>query len=353
MTSGSERGSGVVRRERIAVIGAGSWGTTLALLGVRAGQPTVLYVRDRTVAATMAGQRIHARLLPGVSIPDELEIVTDLGEACAGATIVVMAVPSQAMRQSARAIASLTTGSIVVSAAKGLELGSLKRMSDVVREELPPAIGARVCALSGPNLATEIAAGRPATTVIAGTDLRAAERVRDALLSPQFRCYTNGDLIGVEMGGALKNVIAIGAGIADGLDAGENAKAAFMTRGIAEIARLGVASGAQPLTFAGLTGLGDLIATCASPASRNHRVGAQLARGRPLDQILAESVQVAEGVTTTRAARDLARRLGVELPITEQTYAVLFEGKSPMAAIAAMMQRDAKHELAGILPGVD
>jgi glycerol-3-phosphate dehydrogenase (NAD(P)+) len=220
----------------------------------------------------------------------------------------------------------------------------------VLRERLPPGAASRVCALSGPNLAGEVAADKPATTVVAGHDLAAAELARDLLIGPQFRCYTNGDVVGVEMGGALKNIIAIGAGMADGLGAGDNAKAAFMTRGVAEVARLGVAAGANPLTFAGLAGLGDLVATCASPLSRNRRVGAELARGRSLPEIQAGMSQVAEGVFTTRAARELGTRLGVEMPITDQMHAILFEGKSPLAAIADLMRREPKHELAGLAP---
>jgi glycerol-3-phosphate dehydrogenase (NAD(P)+) len=262
--------------------------------------------------------------------------------------LLVVAVPSQAMRESAAKLSPFVGDAIVVSAAKGLERGTFKRMTEVLSEELPVAASGRICALSGPNLAREIAAGKPAVTVVACADLAPAERVQDLLMSPQFRCYTNEDVIGVEMAGALKNIVAIGAGMADGLDAGDNAKAAFLTRGIAEIARLGIAVGAQPLTFAGLAGLGDLVATCASSLSRNHRVGAELAKGRPLAAILAEMKQVAEGVTTTEVARELGRRLGVPMPITEQTYSVLFEGKSPLAAISALMGREPKHELADL-----
>ncbi|MDP9364273.1 MAG: NAD(P)-dependent glycerol-3-phosphate dehydrogenase, partial [Chloroflexota bacterium] len=252
-------------------------------------------------------------------------------------------------------VAAFVGDAVVISAAKGLERRTLRRMTEVVREELPASAAARVCALSRPNLAPEVGAGKPAAAVIAGAST-AAERARDLLMGPQFRCYTNQDVVGVEIGGALKNVIALGAGIGDGLAAGDNAKAAFLTRGIAEIARLGVAVGAEPLTFAGLTGLGDLVATCASPLSRNRRVGQELAKGRSLAEVLAGMSQVAEGVTTTEAARELGRRAGVELPITEQMHAVLFEGKSPLAAVADLMRRDAKDELEGLraipyLPG--
>lgn len=332
-------------RQKVAVVGSGAWGTTLALLGLRAGQATSLYVRDRASASRMSATRTNDGHLPGVPLPVELEISADLQVVCRDAAVVLVVVPSHAMRENSRSLATVLEAGVVVSAAKGLEPGSLKRMSEVVAEELPAAA---VCALSGPNLAREIAVGKPATTVIASKDLGVAEGVQDLLMSDRFRCYTNEDVVGVEMGGALKNIIAIGAGMADGMGVGDNAKAAFLTRGIAEIARLGVAAGANPLTFSGLTGLGDLVATCASPLSRNHFVGAELAKGRPLDEILGEMNQVAEGVGTTAAARELAHRLGVEMPITEQMYGVLFEGKPAQAAIAALMRREAKHELDGL-----
>jgi len=232
-----------------------------------------------------------------------------------------------------------------LSASKGLEQNTLRRMTEVVAEQLP---GVSVCALSGPNLAREIALGKPATSVVASHDLDAAERARDLLMSDHFRCYTNEDVIGVEMGGALKNIIAIGAGMADGLNAGDNAKAAFLTRGIAEIARLGVAVGADPLTFAGLTGLGDMVATCASRFSRNHFVGEELAKGRSIGDIQTGMNQIAEGILTTRAARELGRRVGVEMPITDQIYSVLFEAKPALEAISALMGREATHELAAL-----
>lgn len=330
----------------IVVVGAGSWGTALAITLARAGRRVTLVARDEPTAAAIASTRVNARYLPDAPLPDGVDVTTD-PETCAGADLVLLAVPSQEMRQAAQRLAPVVGDAVVVSAAKGLERGSLLRMTEVLCQELPAAVGDRVCALSGPNLAAEIAAGRPAATVVAGPDA-AAELARGRLMGPQFRCYTNGDVVGVEIGGALKNVIALGAGIGDGLAAGDNAKAAFLTRGIAEIARLGVAVGADPLTFAGLTGLGDLVATCASPLSRNRRVGQELAGGRPLADILAGMGQVAEGVATTEAARELGRRAGVELPITDQMYAVLFEGRDPLAAVASLMRRDAKDELHGL-----
>ena len=343
----------VERHSKVAVVGAGSWGTTLAVVAARAGRAVALHVRSPNIAAAISAERRNARYLPDLVLPDGIEVTTNLATACHGAALILVVVPSQTVRENARALVPVVGDAIVLSAVKGLERGSLKRMTEVLREELPPAAASHVAALSGPNLAAEVAAGKPATAVVAGEDSAVAERARDLLGGGAFRCYTNGDVVGVEMGGALKNVIAIGAGIGDGLGAGENAKAAFMTRGIAEIARLGIAAGAEPLTFAGLTGLGDLVATCASPLSRNRRVGQELATGRPLADVLAGMSQVAEGVFTTEAAYELGRRANVELPITEQMYAVLFEGKSPLAAIADLMRREPKDELAGFrgIPG--
>lgn len=336
--------------ERICIVGAGSWGTTLALLSSTAGHRVSLVAREETIADEMRTTRRHSRVLPGITIPGAISITSDLAEATERATVIIAAVPSQAMRELARRLSPFVAQAIVISAAKGLELGSLQRMTEVLRDELPSASHDRICALSGPNLAGEIAAGKPGTTVIASANLDAAERARDLLMTPLFRAYTNVDVIGVEMAGALKNVIAIGAGIGDGLGSGDNAKAAFMTRGIAEIARLGMAGGADPLTFAGLAGLGDLVATCASPLSRNRHVGIEIAKGGRLVDIQAAMSQVAEGVSTVRAARELGTRLGVDLPITNQLFAVLFEGKSPVAAVEELMGREPKNELADLTP---
>ncbi len=332
--------------EKVAVVGGGSWGTTLAIVAARAGPEVSLFVRDPALAAALAATRRHPARSSLAVLPATVSPTADLAVSCTGAAVIVLAVPSQVLREAARRVAPLAGGAVVVSAAKGLERGSLKRLSEVVREEVPSAAD-RICALSGPNLAGEIAAGKPAASVVAGPPAAAA-RVRDRLMGAQFRCYTNEDVVGVEIGGALKNVVAIGAGIGDGLGAGENAKAAFVTRGIAEIARLGIALGAEPLTFAGLAGIGDLVATCASPLSRNRRLGQALAEGRGLAEIEAALGEVAEGVATTEAARELGRQTGVELPITEQVYAVLFEGKPPLAAIADLMRREAKDETAGL-----
>jgi glycerol-3-phosphate dehydrogenase (NAD(P)+) len=333
----------------LAVVGTGAWGATLAIHAARLGVPVALLARSEDEAARLRRAGEVPRL-PGVPFPDGLDVTHEAARVLPRSAVVLMVPPAQTMRQNLRAVAPhLARGAIVVSASKGLEIGSALRMTEVMAQQLPPALAARVAALSGPNLAKEVAAGKPSTTVVACADEDAAQRVQALLMAPNLRVYTHTDVVGVELGGALKNIIALGAGMSDGLDAGDNAKAALMTRGLAEIARLGLAAGAQPLTFSGLAGLGDLIATCTSHLSRNWTVGNQLARGRPLAAIQADLGQVAEGVTTTVAARQLAARFGVEMPIAELMHRVLFENLSPRAAGAALMQRDPKNELEGLL----
>jgi glycerol-3-phosphate dehydrogenase (NAD(P)+) len=253
------------------------------------------------------------------------------------------------MRTNARAIRDSIHGSaVIVSATKGLELGSGKRMSEVLAEELPSRFYPRICSLSGPNLANEIVVGKPSMTVVASANIGAAEHAQSLITSSLFRVYTNADIIGVELGGALKNIIAVGAGVCDGLKLGDNAKAAFMTRGLAEIARLGVAAGAEPMTLAGLAGVGDLIATCSSPLSRNHYLGEELARGKSLEEIRAVMIHVAEGVDTTAAAVALAEFLNVEMPIAQATYDVLFNGVAIDKAISGLLGREPVPEWVGI-----
>lgn len=330
----------------IAIVGTGAWGTTLALLVHRAGHQARLLGRDAAAADILRATRRRPGHEQGPRLPDDILVTTRQEEAFDGCRIVLVAVPAQQMSSVMRPVAPNLDGRIVVSCAKGLEVQTLRRPSQAISDQLAAA-GSRatVCALSGPNLATEIAAGKPASTVVASATSDAAREVQAALTSPQFRVYTNADVIGVEMAGALKNILAIGAGIADGMGAGDNAKAAFLTRGIAEIARLGIACGAEPLTFAGLAGIGDVMATCASPLSRNHRVGAELAKGRKLDEIIEGMREVAEGVPTTRAAARLGESLRVPIPIIEQMHAVLFAGKSPLAAIAELMAREPTNEM--------
>jgi len=238
---------------------------------------------------------------------------------------------------------------LILSAAKGLEEGTKQRMSVVIANEIDPRFHPSICVLSGPNLSGEIIRGLPATTVIAAQNVAVAKRAQQIMTSPIFRVYINDDVVGVELGGALKNIIALSAGMSDGLGYGNNAKAALVSRGLAEISRLGVALGANPLTFGGLAGLGDLVTTCSSPLSRNRFVGQELAKGRPLAEITASMKGIAEGIITTVAARQIARELGVEMPITEQVYRVLFEGLEVPQAMVALMERELKHELAGLI----
>ena len=304
------------------------------------GRPVTLLARNPDERDRLECARENSRFLPGIKFPDLLRVSADPAEALPGAAITVIAVPSDRLRENARRLADhIAPDTVVVNAAKGLELPSALRMSQVLSEELPTAVLPRICSLSGPNLAKEILQGKPSTTVVASESPGAAEQAQAVLLSARFRVYTSDDLVGVELGGALKNIVALGAGICDGLEFGENAKAALITRGLAEIARLGVAAGAQPLTFAGLAGVGDVIATCASRLSRNRFVGEQLALGRSWPEIRASMDNVAEGVNATGAALRLAEQLDVEMPIAQTTYRVLYEGLSPREAAIELMQR--------------
>jgi glycerol-3-phosphate dehydrogenase (NAD(P)+) len=337
----------------VTIIGTGSWGTTLAIVLARQGLEVTLWARTEEEARELDTRRANEAFLPGVQFPDNLIVSHSLSLALEVCDLLLLVVPAQRMRENASRVREyLREGTIVVSAAKGLEIETTLRMTQVLKEELPPQSHSHLAALSGPNLAREIMAGLPAITVVASENDEAARFVQGLIITPRFRVYTHNDVVGVELAGALKNIIAVGAGISDGLGYGDNAKAAFMTRGLVEIARLGVAAGANPLTFAGLAGLGDLVATCASPHSRNHYVGEQLAQGRSLSEIQASMRMVAEGVPTTIAALQLARRYTVEMPITEQMYQVLFEGKDPRQAVTDLMTRDAKGELDGLEPGV-
>lgn len=332
----------------ITVVGTGSWGTTLAITLARQGRQTTLVARTDAEAEALRRAGEHTRYAPGVAFPATLAIEGDPERALSQCHVVLLAVPSQTMRQNtARLRPYLRDETIVLSCAKGFELGSLMRMSDVIADELGDR-PERVGALSGPNIAREVLEGKPATAVVATPDHALAEYAQRLLTTPTFRVYSGDDVVGIELAGALKNIIALGAGIADGLGAGDNAKAAFMTRGLAEIARLGIVLGAHPLTFAGLAGLGDLVATCASPHSRNRRMGEALAHGVTLEEAQAQLGQVAEGVITVRAARELARQHHIELPIADQLYQVLFEHKAPHQAIVELMQREVKHELDGM-----
>jgi glycerol-3-phosphate dehydrogenase (NAD(P)+) len=338
----------------LGVIGSGAWGTTLAqLVAAQASQrrpgeaDVTLWEYRPERAVEMERSRENQAFLPGFPFPPRLRVTADLAEAVASCDVVVVVTPAQRVRENLRALQPhLMSGVVVVCASKGLELGTYRRMTQIVAEELGADV--KVAALSGPNLAIEIARGLPAAAVVAASQPETAERVRAALTTSRFRVYTSHDVVGVELGGALKNIIAVAVGISDGLGYGDNAKASMMTRGLAEMARLAMAAGADPLTLAGLAGLGDLIATCSSPLSRNRTLGLELATGRALDEVLAERRSVAEGVPTTRAALEMAAALGVDLPITAQLANVLFEGKDVRRVVVELMERGPKNELEGL-----
>ena len=333
---------------RVAVVGAGSWGTAVAAI-VAGNVPTVLWARRAELAASITDDHENADYLSGIALPASLRATADLGEACGAADVVVFAVPSHGLRAVlADARPHIAAGAAVVSLAKGIEQGTLLRMTEVIAEVLADHEPGRIGVLTGPNLAREVAAGQPTASVVAVTDPEVAEELQQIFFAPTLRVYTNPDVVGCEMAGALKNVLAIGAGIADGLGYGDNTKAALITRGLAELARLGVALGGEPLTFAGLAGMGDLIATCASPQSRNRHVGVELGKGRPLDEIVAEMNMVAEGVKTTAAVLELAARHGVEMPLAAFVGRVLYEGARPADLIPELMLRKAKPELHGM-----
>ncbi len=330
---------------KVAIVGSTTWGTTLGIVMARKGIDVVLLARTSEEASRMQSERRHPRHLQGVSLPDGLRVSGDPEEALGEASIGIVAVPAKDFRNNLRGVTAFLRDEVVlVSATKGLEPESALRMSQVLEEEAPPALHSLLCVLSGPNLAREIADGRPSFTVVASRSPGAALEAQEALISPAFRVYTNDDVIGVELGGALKNTIVIAAGICDGLGYGDNGKAGLITRGLAEITRLGAAAGANPATFAGLAGMGDLVATCASPLSRNRYVGEQLALGRTTDEILASMTNVAEGVQTAAEALKMAERLGVEMPITQAVYRVLFEKLDPAEAVMELMERPPRSE---------
>jgi glycerol-3-phosphate dehydrogenase (NAD(P)+) len=332
--------------EKIAVIGTTTWGTTLAIHIAKKGIPVSLLTRTKEETSDLVRANENTRFLAGIPFPNSLEITDSQVKALKNGTILVIAVPSQSFRTNVLQIKRhLNDSYIILSATKGLEKTSALRMSQIVEETLPPSISEATCVLSGPNLAKEVIFEKPSVSVVASKSARSARRIQHILTSDAFRIYTSSDVIGVEMGGALKNIIALGSGICDGFGFGENTKAAFITRGLAEITRLGVALGANPRTFAGLAGLGDLIATSTSTLSRNRYVGQQLARGIKLSDILTGMDNVAEGVHTTTEALTLARELGVDMPIAAATARILFEDISPRLAITELLQRPARTEL--------
>jgi glycerol-3-phosphate dehydrogenase (NAD(P)+) len=334
--------------QKIAIIGTTSWGITLGISLADKGLDVRLWARTKREASELAKNGPNRVQFTDITFPPQLSVTSHMDEAMDDVNAVVLAVPSPTMRQNISQVEShLTRSTLVVSAAKGLEIGSNKRMSQVIAEEVNPRFRSNICVLSGPNLAREIMRNLPAASVAAAYDQATARRAQRLLTTPNLCIFTNTDVIGVELGGALKNIIALGAGIADGLGYGDNAKAAFMTRGLTEITALGMALGANPLTFSGLAGLGDVIATCTSPLSRNHYVGTELAKGRSLAEITDSMTEVAEGINTTLVAQNLSQQLGLEMPITEKIYQVLYEDVDPHQAAADLMGGNAKHELSG------
>lgn len=327
---------------RLAVLGGGSWGTALAAHLARCGHEVCLWVRDAELVRVISTQHENPRYLPGVSLPDEVRATTDPMTAVASVEAAFMAVPSASAREAYRLVrGAAAPGLPLVSLTKGFEIESLKRMTEVAAEEVP---GSPLAVLSGPSFAVEVARGQPTAVVVASSDESVAERVQRAVASRTFRAYSSDDVVGVELAGALKNVIAIAAGIVDGLGYGQNTVAALVTRGLAEISRLVVRQGGRADTLAGLAGLGDLVLTCTGDLSRNRSVGRALGRGKSLAAALEETRTVAEGVRTTRAAALLAARAGVEMPIVQQMSDVLYGGKHPRAAVDELMLRSLKRE---------
>ncbi|MEX2289662.1 MAG: NAD(P)H-dependent glycerol-3-phosphate dehydrogenase [Mycobacteriales bacterium] len=329
---------------RAAVLGSGSWGTAFGKVLADTGTDVVLWARRPELAEAVRDRHENPDYLPGITLPARLTATADAEQAVSGADFLVLAVPSQSLRENLAAVVPvLGRGTLLVSLMKGVELGTTKRMSEVVCE-VADVPASRVAVVSGPNLAKEIAGGQPAATVVACTDERAAGRLQAACLTGYFRPYTNVDVVGCELGGAVKNVIALATGMAEGMGFGDNTRASLITRGLAETARLGAALGADPLTFSGLAGLGDLVATCTSPLSRNRTFGERLGRGETLEGILAGKPQTAEGVKSCRSILDLARKHDVDMPITEHVVAVVHEGMTPKEMVRGLMTREAKSE---------
>lgn len=328
--------------KKVTVVGSGSWGTALAVMLAEHGHEVMIWSRRQEAVAELLERRTNEKYLPSVKIPAEIGATTDRAKAVAEAEIVILAVPSRAVRQTAKDFAPyLRKEQILVNVAKGLEEGSLMRLSEVIRECVPEC---EVCVLSGPSHAEEVARNIPSACLIASENEETAKLVQREFMNPRFRLYTNTDMIGVEMGAALKNIMALAAGMSDGLGFGDNTKAALMTRGMAEMQRLGMAMGGKAETFSGLSGIGDLIVTCTSMHSRNRRAGILLGQGKSLAETLDTVQMVVEGVNTVQAACRMAEKYGVSMPITEAINAVLFHGKNVEDAVLELMTRDGKAE---------
>jgi glycerol-3-phosphate dehydrogenase (NAD(P)+) len=333
---------------RVAVIGAGGWGTALSIVAARAGREVRLWSRNAAVIADINARRVNSAYLDGHGIPEGVRASSESGEALRGAELVILAAPSHATRGVVERLrGAFEPGAVFVGATKGIEVETGKRMSEVVAEVLGVGAAAGFVCLSGPSFAQEVAAGQPTAVVAACCDEGLSRRVQWALSAQNFRVYTNPDVTGTELGGASKNVMALAAGMVAGLRLGTNSVAALVTRGLAEMTRLALAEGGRLETLMGLAGLGDLVLTCTGSLSRNRYVGAELGRGRALEDVLAGMKEVAEGVRTTRAVRLIAARRGVEMPITEEVHAVLYEGKSARAAVESLMSRPLRNESEG------
>jgi glycerol-3-phosphate dehydrogenase (NAD(P)+) len=331
---------------KIAVLGAGSWGISVSVLLTDNGHQVSLWEFDAQEMKQLSTHREHKKKLPGVIIPEQVEITNQLEAAVSDAEMLILALPSHTVREVARNLAAMKLERpILVNLAKGIENETLLRMSEVLKEEMPERLHERITTLSGPSHAEEVARRIPTTVVVAGFREDIAVQVQETFMTGHFRVYTNSDLIGVELGGSLKNVIAIAAGISGGMGLGDNSMGALLSRGLAEIIRLGEKLGARSETFAGLSGLGDLVTTCISKFSRNRFVGEQIGRGRSLEEIQAEMTMVAEGIRTTRSAYQLSLKHEVEMPITQQVHQVLFYGKKPKEAMTELMTRDPKSEI--------
>lgn len=333
--------------EKVCVLGAGSWGSALALVLAKKGYEVIMWTLSKEQADKINKTKENIDYLPEILLPNNISVTTNIEEAVKDSKIIVLAVPSQAIRSISSQIKSfIKDEQILVDVAKGLEKGSGLRLSEVCKQELPnnPYV-----ALSGPSHAEEVAKDIPTTVVVASKDLKVAQIVQDIFMSPKFRVYTNPDIVGVELGGALKNIIAFGAGICDGLGLGDNSKAALMTRGIREISRLGEAMGANVSTFTGLSGIGDLIVTCTSMHSRNRRAGILIGQGKSLDETLKEIKMVVEGITATEVAYEVAKKLNVDMPITNAIYSVLYKGLNANEVVIELMTRNKTHEMEEIV----
>ncbi len=331
---------------KIAVLVAGSWGTALASVLADNGHDVYLWSRHEKQAKEINEKRENSQYLPGVRLPEHLRATSSLEEAVSGADMVVIVAPSSAMGEvTSRMSPYVGEKTVIVHASKGFEEGTMRRMTEVILGHLPATYHSQVAVLSGPSHAEEVVRKCPTTVVVAAFKRETAEFVQQLFINSYFRVYTHPDVIGVEVGGALKNIIAIGSGLSDGLGFGDNAKAALLTRGLAEITRLGTAMGADPLTFSGLSGVGDLVVTCTSRHSRNWKAGYMLAQGKSMQEVLETMGMVVEGVKTTRSAYQLAHRYGVEMPITTQLYEVLFHDKDPRTAVEELMRRDRTREI--------